>query len=92
MSIFEYDEEKHLKSERDLAYKNGEEAGIENGIEKGIELKLIKLICKKAEKGQSPEEIAQALEEEIETILPIYKLAIASAPEYDSEKIYKELY
>ena len=92
VSIFEYDEEKHLKIERDLAYRNGEEAGIEKGIEKGIELKLIKLICKKVEKGQNPEEIAQALEEEIETILPIYKLAIASAPEYDSEKIYKELY
>ena len=83
VSIFEYDEEKHLKNERELAYKNGEEAG--------EKLKLIKLICKKVEKGQKPEEIAQALEEEIENILPIYELAVASAPEYDSEKIYKEL-
>ena len=91
VSIFEYDEEKHLRNERDLAYKNGEEAGIEKGIEKGIELKLIKLICKKVEKGQNPEEIAKALEEEIETILPIYELAVSSAPEYDCEKIYKEL-
>ena len=38
MSIFEYDEEKHLKSERELAYKNGEDAGIKKGIEKGISL------------------------------------------------------
>ena len=83
VSIFEYDEEKHLKNERELAYKNGEEAG--------EKLKLIKQICKKVEKGQNPEEIAQALEEEIETILPIYELAASSAPEYDSEKIYKKL-
>ncbi len=38
MSIFEYDEEKHLKSERELAYKNGEDAGIKKGIEKGISM------------------------------------------------------
>ena len=95
VSIFEYDEEKHLKSERELAYKNGEEAGIEQGRQSGKaigeKLKLIRQICKKVEKGQNPEEIAQALEEEIETILPIYELATSSAPEYDCEKIYKEL-
>ena len=38
VSIFEYDEEKHLKSERELAYKNGEDAGIKKGIEKGISM------------------------------------------------------
>lgn len=95
VSIFEYDEEKHLKNERELAYKNGEEAGLEKGrmdgkIE-GETLKLITQICKKIEKGQGPEEIAEDLEEEIETILPIYELSMASAPEYDREKIYKEL-
>ncbi|MBD5548848.1 MAG: hypothetical protein HDQ97_15940, partial [Lachnospiraceae bacterium] len=37
VSIFEYDEEKHLKSERELAYKNGEDAGIEKGIALGRE-------------------------------------------------------
>ncbi|MBD5461473.1 MAG: hypothetical protein HDR24_00200 [Lachnospiraceae bacterium] len=37
VSIFEYDEEKHLKSERELAYKNGEDAGIEKGIVLGRE-------------------------------------------------------
>ncbi len=36
VSIFEYDEEKHLKNERELAYKNGEDAGIEKGIKRGI--------------------------------------------------------
>ena len=50
MSIFEYDEEKHMKSEREWAYNNGlaegraegEKLGLERGIEKG-EQRLIKL-------------------------------------------------
>ena len=41
MSIFEYDEEKHLKNERELAYKNGEDAGIEKGIALGREEGLV---------------------------------------------------
>ena len=92
VSIFEYDEEKHLKGERELAYKQGIEQGRQSGKIEGEKLNLIKLICKKVEKGQNPEKIAEDLEEEIETILPIYELAVAAAPEYDSEKIYKELY
>ena len=96
MSIFEYDEEKFLKGERELAYKSGEEAGIEKGRQdgktEGETLKLINQICKKVKKGQSPEKIAEDLEEEMETVLPIYQLAIESAPEYDSETIYKALH
>ena len=38
VSIFEYDEEKHLKNERELAYKNGEDAGIKKGISLGREV------------------------------------------------------
>ena len=38
--------------------------------------------------AQSLEKIAEDMEEEIETVLPIYQLAIESAPEYDCEKIY----
>lgn len=35
MSIFEYDEEKHMKSEREWAYKNGHEDGHREGLEEG---------------------------------------------------------
>ncbi len=35
MSIFEYDEEKHLKSEREQAYRTGKDEGIREGIEEG---------------------------------------------------------
>lgn len=36
MSIFEYDEEKHLKSEREQAYRSGKKDGIEEGHKEGI--------------------------------------------------------
>jgi len=42
--------------------------GIEQGIELGNEQKLFQLVKKKLEKGQSPEVIADALEEDIDTI------------------------
>ena len=38
MSIFEYDEEKHMKSEREWAYKNGHEKGLEEGEQRLIKL------------------------------------------------------
>lgn len=43
MSIFEYNEEQHLKCEREWAYKNGQNAGIEQGREEG-EQRLARLL------------------------------------------------
>ena len=50
MSIFEYDEEKHMKSEREWAYNNGHEDGLAEGRKLGLtegkqlgEQRLIKL-------------------------------------------------
>lgn len=43
MSLFEYNEEKHMRSEREA----GIEEGIERGIQQGIELKLFLIVCKK---------------------------------------------
>ena len=45
MSIFEYDEEKHLKSEREIwkqaGIEEGKKLGLEEGIEKGIERGIV---------------------------------------------------
>ena len=35
MSIFEYDEEKHLKNEREFGYQKGHEAGMREGMAVG---------------------------------------------------------
>ncbi|MCD8125081.1 MAG: hypothetical protein LUE23_08635 [Lachnospiraceae bacterium] len=84
MSIYEYDEEKHMRQERTEWFQKGKEEGIEEGIERGIEQgiekgiergikqgereKLRQLVEKKIRKGLSDEEIADALEEDMDTI------------------------
>ena len=45
----------------------------ERGIEKGDRLRLLTLIQKKLAKGKSLEQIADELEETVETILPLYE-------------------
>ena len=69
MSIYEYDQEKHIRQEREEAW----EAGREAGERKGEENKLMELIRKKLAKGKSVSEIAEALEEEEDTIQRLVK-------------------
>ena len=57
MSIFEYDEEKHLKNEREYAYKQGREEGKMEGIQ------IVGFILKCNNQGDSREEILQKLQE-----------------------------
>lgn len=87
MSIFEYDEEVEMKQIRSDIYN----MGLEDGIAEGEEKKLIRLICKKLQKGKTPEAIAEELEEELAVILPIVEKAREYAPEYDPELIYGAL-
>ena len=67
MSIFEYDQEKHMRQEREEAWADGHSAGITEGMAKGIargeEQALITLIRKKLAKGKSTSAIAEELEE-----------------------------
>ena len=60
MSIYEYDQEKHMRQEREAAW--------EDGVEDGKEQHLQDQIRKKLAKGKSVAEIADALEETEETI------------------------
>ena len=55
MSIYEYDEEKHLRMEREDAREEGRK-------------ELTELVKKKLQKNKSPEKIADELEEDISTI------------------------
>ena len=69
MSIYEYDQEKHIRQEREEAWEAGEKAG----ERKGEENKLKNQIQKKLAKGKSVSEIAEALEEEEDTIQRLVK-------------------
>ena len=63
MSIFEYDQERHMQQER--------EAGIEKGRRQGEEQLLRRLVQKKLAKGMNIADIAEALEETEERIREI---------------------
>ena len=60
MSIYEYDQEKHMGQEREAAW--------EDGVAAGQEKMLRELIRKKTAKGKTVAEIADELEETEETI------------------------
>ena len=62
--IYKYDQEKHIRQEREEAWEAGEKAGEYKGEEK----KLKEQIQKKLAKGKAIPEIAEALEEEEDTI------------------------
>ena len=64
VSIYEYDQEKHIRQEREEGWEAGEKAGEYKGEEK----KLKEQIQKKLAKGKAIPEIAEALEEEEDTI------------------------
>ena len=67
------------------------EQGIEQGTERGQIVKMISLVCKKLRKGNTPAEVADALEEDEQEIIRIYKVAERFAPDYDVEAIYQAL-
>lgn len=67
------------------------EKELENKLEQGEKLQLIRQVIKKLQKGNSVEETADMLEEELENIRKIYEIAATMAPDYDVEKIYKKL-
>ena len=63
----------------------------EKGRLEGEQLLLIKLVIKKLEKHYSAKQIAEFLEEPLDTIQPICDIALRQAPYYDADKIFEEL-
>ena len=73
---------------RDQARADGYRQGHDQGIEQGSMIHLIDQVCKKMNKGYSPSEIADILEEEEVTVEKIVDAAAPFAPAFDIEKIY----
>ena len=73
----------------------GERAGrIEGeraGRIEGEQLHLIKLVIKKIEKQCSAAQISEILEEPLDIIQQIYDISLCQAPDYNADKILKEL-
>lgn len=75
MLIAEYDYDMDIEVQREEAYAegvaDGMAKGLSDGMEKGRSGKLLEQIKKKLSKGKNPAEIAEALEEPVETIQEI---------------------
>ena len=68
VSIYEYDEEKHMRQEREASWEEGREEGREEGKFEG-KIELLRMqIQKKLVKGKSVSEISEELEEEEDVI------------------------
>ena len=82
-----YDVQETRRVSREEGRIEGERAG---RIE-GEQLLLIKLVIKKLEKNYSAKQIAEILEESLDTIQPIYDTVLRQAPDYDADKVFEEL-
>ncbi|MDD2980802.1 MAG: hypothetical protein PHN80_12660 [Hespellia sp.] len=72
------------------AIKKGEERGMKIGEERGEMLKLIDLVTRKMRKNLDSITIAEALEENEDTIKAIMEVASTHVPEYDVDAIYED--
>lgn len=72
--------------------QQGIQQGLQQGLQQGAELNCIELVCKKLAKGYSVREISDILEEDEAYIQRIVDIAEMYAPEYNRDKIYKDLY
>ena len=82
VSIYEYDEEKHMRQEREASWEEGREVGREEGREEGKfegKIGLLRMqIQKKLVKGKSVSEISEELEEEEEVIAEMIQKSIGA--------------
>ena len=77
--LTEYNEELHIKSEKELARSEGRQQI------------LVEMVCRKLRKGKTPECIAEELEEDIARIRQICDAAEVFAPEYDENAVFESL-
>ena len=71
--------------------RSAENRGRKDGIQKGELLKLITLVQKKREKGESVDKIAEDLLEDIDIVEKIYNV-LKEYQEKDRDEIYPELF
>lgn len=79
MSIFEYNEERHMQQEREEA--------MNKGIEEGKIKKLIEIIKRNIDRGIKGENLADLLGED-PTLIREMQNIVANNPDVDTEKVY----
>ena len=76
---------------REEGRAEGRAEGLEEGRAEGEYIKLIKMVCRKLQKGKNEATIADELDEDIVLINDICQAAAKAAPEYDCDAIYELL-
>lgn len=69
MSIYEYNEEKHMRQEREAGREEGRKTGIEEGRKEGQRKGRLEMICHALKNGAASEQLKELLgatEEELE--------------------------
>ena len=90
MSIYEYDEEKNYKMLQKQYWNMGHERGKSEGIAEGELKEAIRLILIIIKKQQSPEQIADFLELDLNFVKAVCQIAAPMAPDYDLDKLYEK--
>ena len=86
-----YDVQETRRVSREEGRLEGRIEGERTGRIEGEQLHLIKLVIKKIEKQCSAAQISEILEEPLDIIQQIYDIALCQAPDYNADKIFKEL-
>ena len=86
-----YDVQETRRISREEGRLEGRIEGERTGRIEGEQLHLIKLVIKKIEKQCSAAQISEILEEPLDIIQQIYDIALCQAPDYNADKILKEL-
>ena len=81
--LTEYDEELHIRSEKELSFREGKEIGIQSV--------QIDLITKKLQKGMSIEEIADILEMSVDTVQKLVSEMNIDVSNQQVEEILKNI-
>lgn len=89
--MFDSFEAYDVQETRRVSREEGRIEGERAGRIEGEQLYLIKQVIKKIIKNFSVSQIATDLLEPLDTIQPIYDLAMKQAPDFDAEKILNQL-
>ena len=91
MGIYKYNEEEHLRKEREYAEKRGWDQGWGQGWKECEKYKIIELVCKLMEKGMTVSEISSLFDKDEKLIQKIYDAALPYAPDYNPDKILEKI-
>lgn len=93
--MFDLTYEKQMENAKREWYNDGVEEGraegYSSGIAEGTVRYLVASVVKKVQKNKTLDQIADELEESVETIQPIYDIVKKHAPEYDADTITTEV-